>query len=56
MEIGNISPCPVALYAMEGIAQMEFHLVYGNVDQSYKDKAGKYDRQSAEPVPARVKE
>jgi dCTP deaminase len=56
LEIANITPCPVAIYAGEGICQMEFEEISrGGPTISYADKKGKYQGQGPEPVPARVK-
>lgn len=55
IEIANATPCPVCLYAGEGVAQLEFETLSGTPDVLYGDKAGKYQRQSAEPVPSRIK-
>lgn len=57
LEIGNISPCPIALHVAEGIAQIEFHLIYGEVEKDYENKhpgGGKYQDQGPEPIPSRV--
>ena len=53
IEISNSAPCPSTIYIMEGIAQLEFEQIYGNVETSYKDKKGKYDQQIG-VTPARV--
>jgi dCTP deaminase len=54
VEISNSSPCPATVYAGYGIAQIDFHCLFGNVQVSYKDKKGKY--QGQDPVTlARVK-
>lgn len=45
LEIANVNPQPVAVYAMEGIAQIEFHPIVGPVERSYADKGGKYQDQ-----------
>lgn len=55
IEIGNLSPCPVILFAGEGIAQVEFETLSGLCEIDYKAKGGKYDKQGAEPIAARVK-
>lgn len=57
LEIANHTPCPVCVYAAEGIAQLEFHTLTGAPERDYSQKGeggGKYQRQGAEPVPARV--
>ncbi len=56
IEISNISPCPAIVYANEGIAQMEFETLTAEPEVDYAQKAGKYNKQGYEPVPARVKE
>lgn len=55
IEIANISPCPVRVYAYEGIAQLEFETLAGEVETDYGDKGGKYQGQQG-VTPARVKE
>lgn len=56
LEIANVTPCPVAVYVGEGIAQLEFEELSAPCKVDYADKDGKYNRQEASPVPARVKE
>jgi dCTP deaminase len=56
IEISNITPCPALVFAREGIAQLEFHTLTACPQSHYGDKAGKYQGQSAEPIPARTKE
>lgn len=46
LEIGNVTPLPALLYVMEGVAQLEFELLSGNPQISYKDKGGKYQGQT----------
>lgn len=53
IEISNSSPCPACVYVGEGIAQIEFHPIVGNVLKSYADKKGKYQNQT-EVTTARV--
>lgn len=55
VEIGNVSPNPVKLYIMEGIAQMEFELIHGKVENDYESKGGIYQNQVG-VTPARVRE
>jgi dCTP deaminase len=46
LSIANLSPCPVKIYANEGIAQITFHeneKYYPNV--TYADRKGKYNKQ-----------
>jgi deoxycytidine triphosphate deaminase len=57
IEIANVTPCPVHLYANEGCAQVRFELLTGVPDTDYSQKGvggGKYQGQAAEPVPARI--
>ncbi len=54
IEIANTSPCPVTLYAREGIVQLEIEVLSSLPEMNYATKGGKYQGQSAEPVPARV--
>jgi dCTP deaminase len=56
IEISNISPCPAIVFAMEGIAQLEFELLSSLPEIDYEAKGGKYQSQGSYPVPARVKE
>lgn len=46
IEIGNVTPLPALLYVMEGIAQLEFETLTGEPEVSYKDKGGKYYKQT----------
>lgn len=46
IEIGNVTPLPAKVYVGEGIAQLEFHLLSGDPETSYKDKGGKYQGQT----------
>lgn len=55
LEIANVTPCPVEVYAGWGIAQIEFEQLAGAVRVSYKDKRGRYDKQEARPVPGVVR-
>lgn len=55
LEIGNLSPNPVEVYAGEGIAQVEFETLLQPTEEDYGDKIGKYQDQEAAPTPARVK-
>lgn len=45
IEISNSSPCPARLYPGEGIAQMQFFKIDGEVETSYADKRGIYQDQ-----------
>lgn len=53
LEIHNASPRPVMVWPGEGIAQIMFHHI-SEPDVSYADRAGKYQDQPAQPVPAKV--
>jgi dCTP deaminase len=53
LEIGNITPCPVRLYVMEGIAQLEFTLLNGEPEKDYGQRGGKYNKQIG-VTPARI--
>lgn len=50
IEIANDNPAPAVVFSHEGIAQIQFELIHGNVEKSYADKnagrAGKYQNQS----------
>lgn len=54
IEIGNVGPCHTKIYCMQGIAQMEFHVITGDVEQSYRDKKGSYQNQKG-VTPSSVK-
>lgn len=54
IEISNPTPNSVAMYTSEGIAQLEFETIAGEIETSYADKNGKYQNQKNEPVPAKV--
>lgn len=56
IEVANHSPCPVKLYAGEGIAQALFFRHPRGCRVSYADKNGKYQNQGKAVVPAVVKE
>lgn len=53
IEIGNAGPAPVAIFAGEGIAQIQFERLTGRPERTYKDKDGKYQRQMG-VTPAKV--
>jgi dCTP deaminase len=55
IEIANSSPSPTAIYAGEGICQLEFVRLDQPPETDYAQKGGKYQNQGAEPVPATVK-
>lgn len=56
IEISNISPCPVMIFANEGIAQLEFEILNFVPECDYESKGGKYNNQGPEPIAARVKD
>lgn len=45
LEISNSSPCPVRIYAGEGIAQLLFHKLGQRPRTTYAEKGGKYQGQ-----------
>jgi dCTP deaminase len=47
IEISNPTSCDVVLYALEGVAQLEFDLLTARPETDYAAKAGKYQRQIA---------
>ncbi len=51
LEISNTSPLPARIYAEEGIAQIVFLQAQGLCEQSYADKAGKYQNQKGLTLP-----
>ena len=51
LEISNTTPLPAKIYANEGIAQVVFFQADDVCEQSYKDKAGKYQRQVGITLP-----
>ncbi len=51
LEISNTTPLPARIYANEGIAQVLFFESDSPCEVSYKDKAGKYQRQSGITLP-----
>jgi dCTP deaminase len=50
MEISNQSPLPIAVYPMEGIAQLEFIRIPG-IERTYAQKNGKYMGQRGITLP-----
>lgn len=46
IEISNTTPLPVKIYANEGIAQVLFLSADDSCEMSYKDKKGKYQKQT----------
>ncbi len=53
LEISNTTPLPAKVYANEGIAQVLFFVADEECETSYKDRHGKYDKQTG-VVPAKV--
>jgi len=51
MAISNTAPSPAKLYALEGVAQVIFLESDEMCQVSYKDKAGKYQRQTELTMP-----
>ncbi len=45
ISISNLSPFPVKLYALEGVAQLVFFKAENICEISYRDKKGKYQKQ-----------
>ena len=54
LEFSNTTPLPAKIYANEGVAQVLFFQSDETCETSYKDRAGKYMNQSAEPIPPRT--
>lgn len=53
IEIANVSGLPLKVYAMEGIAQIQFWWVSGAVGEDYAQKRGSYQSQDG-ITPARI--
>src|SRR5579863_6734112 len=51
LEISNTTPLPARIYANEGIAQVLFFQSDEQCERSYKDKAGKYLKQTGVTLP-----
>jgi dCTP deaminase len=51
LEISNTTPLPAKIYANEGIAQVLFFESDEECETSYKDKAGKYQKQTGITLP-----
>ena len=51
LEISNTTPLPAKIYANEGIAQVVFFEADEGCEVSYKDKAGKYQKQLGITLP-----
>jgi len=54
IEIANLTPLPVKVYANEGIAQILFYRLSAVPDTTYAKWGGKYQNQAAEIVAAKV--
>jgi dCTP deaminase len=53
LEISNTTPLPAKVYSNEGIAQVLFFVADQECETSYKDRKGKYDKQTG-VVPPKV--
>ncbi len=53
LEISNTTPLPAKVYSNEGIAQVLFFVADEECETSYKDRKGKYDKQTG-VVPAKI--
>ena len=51
LEISNTTPLPAKIHANEGIAQVLFFVADSECEVSYKDKKGKYDKQTGIVLP-----
>ncbi|HLF26522.1 MAG TPA: dCTP deaminase [Anaerolineae bacterium] len=51
LEISNTTPLPAKIYSNEGIAQVLFFVADEECETSYKDKQGKYDKQTGIVLP-----
>ena len=51
LEISNTTPLPAKIYANEGIAQVLFFVADEECQISYKDRRGKYDKQTGVVLP-----
>lgn len=51
IEISNTTPLPAKIYSNEGIAQILFFIANQSCDISYRDKGGKYQRQTGIVLP-----
>ena len=52
IEISNTTPLPAKIYSNEGIAQVLFFEAKQNCEISYRDRAGKYMKQTGITVPS----
>ena len=51
LEISNTTPLPAKIYSNEGIAQVLFFVADEECETSYKDKKGKYNKQTGIVLP-----
>ena len=51
LEFSNTSPVPAKIYAEEGVAQLLFFEADSQCSVSYKDRSGKYQRQTGVTLP-----
>jgi dCTP deaminase len=51
LEISNTTPLPAKVYSNEGIAQVLFFTADEECETSYKDRKGKYDKQTGVVLP-----
>ena len=51
IEISNTTPCPARVYANEGIMQVLFYDSDRVCETSYKDRKGRYDKQTGITLP-----
>lgn len=54
IELSNTTPLPAKIYANEGVAQLLFYQSDEPCQTSYKDRGGKYQNQSAFPIPPKL--
>lgn len=54
LEISNTTPLPAKVYANEGIAQVLFFVADQECETSYKDRKGKYDKQTGVVLPRMI--
>ncbi len=55
LEISNTTPLPAKIYSNEGIAQVLFFVADEECETSYKDKKGKYNKQTGIVLPKVIK-
>ncbi len=55
LEISNTTPLPAKVYSNEGIAQVLFFMANEECETSYKDRKGKYDKQTGVVLPRVIK-